>query len=198
MAYDTHEELQSLGIGRKIKTLREERGYSMEEFAANIKVTPVLLSQIESEVVPPTVATLLNISKILNVGIDFFFKQETFEDAIELTRPDERLKIKKSSDSESARLNYGYEALAYRLRGKKMEPFMVEFDVKTDKEPVLLSHEGEEFLYCLEGEIEFKSPQKTIRLCPGDSLYYFANVPHALVSVGEGVPKAIVVLLPEC
>lgn len=197
MSYDTHEELQSLGIGYKIKTLREERGFSQEEFAGHIKVTPVLLSQIETEVVPPTVATLLNIAKILGVGIDFFFKQEVFEDAIELTHQDERLKFQKSRGSESARLNYSYEALAYRLKGKKMEPFMVEFDIKTDKEPELLSHEGEEFLYCLEGEIEFISPHKTIRLVPGDSLYYFANMPHALVSVGEGVPKAIVVLLPE-
>ena len=50
-------------------------------------------------------------------------------------------------------MTYNYQALAYRLKDKRMEPFLVEFDSGIDEKPVPLSHEGEEFCYCLEGEI---------------------------------------------
>jgi transcriptional regulator with XRE-family HTH domain len=197
MSLNTHAELQQLGIGKKIRALREQKSLSGEDLAFQVKVTPVLLSQIESEVIPPTVATLLNISRILGVGIDTFFIQTEMTERVELTRHDERLSIEKPKGSKSARLNYKYEALSYRLRGKKMEPFMVEFDTEVTNTPVPLAHGGEEFCFCIEGEIEFSSDQQTIRLTPGDSLYYFSDIPHALKGIGPGVPKALFVLLPN-
>jgi quercetin dioxygenase-like cupin family protein len=134
---------------------------------------------------------------ILGVGIDSFFTQTDSVERLELTRHDERLSIEKPKGSKSARLNYKYEALSYRLKGKKMEPFMVEFDTEATNNPVPLAHGGEEFCFCIEGEIEFSSDQQTIRLTPGDSLYYFSDIPHALKGIGPGVPKALFVLLPE-
>lgn len=196
MSFSTHEELQKLGIGKKVRALREEKGLSPDELAFKIKITPVLLSQIESDVVPPTVATLLNIAKILGVGIDYFFTQEQSAERIELTRENERLSVSKSRASDPTRLTYNYQALSYRLAGKKMEPFLVEFDTETDEKLAPLSHEGEEFCFCLEGEIEFLSEDRTIRLRPGDSLYFFSDIPHVLRGIGPGIPKALFVLLP--
>ena len=196
MSYSTHEELARLGIGKKIRSLREQKHLSVKEIADKIKLTPVLMSQIESEVVPPTVATLLNISKVLGVGIDYFFVQENSVEKIELTRENERLRVAKSRASDAGRLTYNYQALSFRLKGKKMEPFLVEFDTETEENLVPLSHEGEEFCFCLEGQIEFQSEEQNIMLYPGDSLYYFSDIPHVLKGVGPGTPKAIFVLLP--
>ena len=190
------EELKRLGIGRKIRALREEKGIQVDTLSQQVNITPTLLSQIENDVIPPTLATLLNLARVLGVKVDHFFVHETSLDKIELTRANERLSVAKSREADPARMTYNYQALAYRLAGKQMEPFLVEFDSRIEENPVPLSHEGEEFCYCLEGEIEFITDERRITLRPGDALYYYSNVPHVLRGIGPGNPKGIFVLLP--
>ncbi|MBU2515276.1 XRE family transcriptional regulator [bacterium] len=196
MAYSTSEELQRLGIGKRISSLRMEKKMALEALAQQINVTPALLSQIESDVVPPTLATLLNLARVLDVQVDHFFVRTEIVDTIELTRSNERLSVAKSRESDQARMTYNYQALSYRLKDKKLEPFLVEFDSTIEENMVPLSHEGEEFCYCLEGDIEFITDERRILLKPGDSLHFYSHVPHVLRGFGPGTPKAIFVLLP--
>ncbi len=93
-------------------------------------------------------------------------------------------------------MTYNYQKLSYRLKDKQMEPFLVEFDSEIEEELVPLSHEGEEFCFCLEGEIEFVTDEKRIMIRPGDSLHFYSHVPHVLRGIGPGNPKAVFVLLP--
>ncbi len=197
MSYSTSEELQRLGIGKKITSLREERQMTAESLAEQVNVTPALLSQIESDVVPPTLATLLNLARVLDVQVDTFFVQAEVVEKIELTRSNERLSVAKSRESDQARMTYNYQALSYRLKNKVLEPFLVEFDSTIEENLVPLSHEGEEFCYCLEGDIEFITDEQRILLKPGDSLHFYADVPHVLRGIGPGTPKAVFVLLPS-
>ena len=197
MENSTHEELKKLGIGRKIRALREAKDISLEDLSEKVNLASPLLSQIEDDVVPPTLATLANISRSLGVGLDHFFTKQESVGKIEYTPENERLTVSKSRQSDETRMTYNYQTLAYRLEGKRMEPFLVEFDSETEDELVPLSHKGEEFGFCLEGEIEFITDEKRIRLRPGDAIYYYSDVPHAIKGIGPGKPKALFVLLPE-
>ena len=196
MTYSTSEELQRLGIGKKISALRDECHISQEALAEKVNLTPTLLSQIEADVVPPTLATLLNLARVLGVSVDHFFIQQEVIEKVELTRSHERLSVAKSRESDQARMTYNYQALSYRLKNKKLEPFLVEFDSTIEENLVPLSHEGEEFCFCLEGDIEFITDEKRIVLKPGDSLHFYSHVPHVLRGLGPGTPKAVFVLLP--
>ncbi len=196
MAYSTTEELKRLGIGKKISSIREEKQIPLEKLAEEINLKPALLSQIESDVVPPTLATLLNLARILGVSVDHFFTEQEIVDRVELTRSNERLSVAKSRESDQARMTYNYQALSYRLKDKRLEPFLVEFDSTIEENLVPLSHEGEEFCFCLEGEIEFITDERRIILKPGDSLHFYSHVPHVLRGIGPGTPKAVFVLLP--
>jgi transcriptional regulator with XRE-family HTH domain len=196
MPHNLQKELNKLGIGSKIKNLRKQKKISPSELAQKLKITTVLLSQIEESVVTPTIGTLLNMARVFGVGIDYFFTQKETVDQVELTRKNDRLEVPSRRKSDSNRLTYKYQALSYRLQGKKMEPFLVEFNTKVDEDVVPLSHNGEEFIYCLEGEIEYVSEEQNIVLKPGDSLYYYSSVPHILRGIGSVKPKAIAVLLP--
>lgn len=196
MAYSTSEELRRLGIGRRICSLREEKHIPLTLMAEKVNLTPTLLSQIEADVIPPTLATLLNVARVLEVSVDHFFTQQEVIEKIELTRSNERLSVAKSRESDQARMTYNYQALSYRLKGKRLEPFLVEFDSTVEENLVPLSHEGEEFCFCLEGEIEFITDEKRISLKPGDSLHFYSHVPHVLRGIGPGMPKAVFVLLP--
>ena len=195
MAYSTTEELQRLGIGKKISSLRDEKQIPLEKLAAQVNLKPALLSQIEADVVPPTLATLLNVARVLGVNVDHFFTEREVLEKVELTRSNERLSVAKSRESDQARMTYNYQALSYRLKDKRLETFLVEFDSTIEENLVPLSHEGEEFCYCLEGEIEFVTDERRILLKPGDSLHFYSHVPHVLRGIGPGTPKAVFVLL---
>jgi transcriptional regulator with XRE-family HTH domain len=197
MSAATKEEWKRLGIGRKIRSLRDEKRIGLAEMAANTGVQEVLLQQIEADVVAPTVATLLNISKLLGVGVDYFFTEQMLLGDVEVVRKDERRVISAPDHKRNAPLIYSYESLAYQMAAKHMEPFLVEFAPHVpDAEAVPQSHAGEEFLFILKGEVEFVSQEKRVVLREGDSLYFHSKIPHVLRAVGHGKAKAVAVLYP--
>ena len=53
-----------------------------------------------------------------------------------------------------------------------MEPFIITFDLKEKEDMVFFSHEGEEFLYIIEGKVEFCIEEKCTILEEDDSLYF--------------------------
>jgi len=190
------DELKKLGIGKKIGVLREEKGLSLKKLSEMAGVQEILLSQIEADVVPPTVATLLNLSRLLGVTLDYFFTESLSTEKIEVVRKHERRVITKPEHKPEIPLSYSYESLAYHLAKKHMEPFLVEFELESDHDPVPLAHPGEEFLFLLEGEVEFISEDKKIHLHKGDSLYFFSQQPHSFRALGMKKPRAIVVVYP--
>jgi len=188
-------ELKQLGIGKKIRALREGKGLMLDDLAARAGLTKVLLGQIEEDVVPPTVATLLNLSKLLDVSIDYFFTEDEHIGRVEVTRIDERLTVHHDDLPDAGQVTYNYESLAYRLAKKHMEPFYVEFD-STEEPSSPFTHDGEEFIFVMDGEIEVAINGDTFTLHKGDSIYFFANVPHTIRGIGPNKPKALIVLYP--
>ena len=59
---------------------------------------------------------------------------------------------------------------------------------------VFMSHEGEEFLYVLEGTLEFRTDDRTEVLEPGDSIYFESEINHSFRSLTDKPVKAIVVV----
>ena len=188
---------KELGLGRKIRTIREAKKLSIEEVAEKASLAPILLSQIESEAVTPPVATLLKIARSLDVHIGDFFTDAAPQKRYEVIRRDEHKKVSRRPTPEKSPLSYSYEALAYRLTKRHMEPFLVEFDIDIDEDIPPLSHKGEEFVYVLSGEIEFHADDEVVRLTQGDSLYFDSSISHAFVGKGHAKARAIVVIYPE-
>ena len=112
-----------------------------------------MLSQIENDIVPPTLATLLNIARELEVNVDHFFMQQKAFEKVELTRAHERLKVAKSRDTDQARMTYNCQALAYRLKDKRMEPFLVEFDSGIDENRSLCPTREKNSVTALKGKL---------------------------------------------
>ncbi|RJP71517.1 MAG: cupin domain-containing protein, partial [Candidatus Abyssobacteria bacterium SURF_17] len=115
----------------------------------------------------------------------------------EVVRRGEHKKVSRRPTPEKSPLSYSYEALSYRLTTRHMEPFLVEFDVDIDEDVPPLSHTGEEFVYVLDGEIEFHAEDEVVRLTKGDSLYFDSSMPHAFIGRGNVKPRAVVVIYPE-
>ena len=194
MTRDLQEEVKELNLGEKIKTLRQRRGMFLQQMADQSSLSKPLLSQIESEVVAPPVATLLKISKALNVNSGYFFQAEESGKRAVIVRKNERKQVFRRIHEDASKVGYYYEALAYPKVDKHMEPFQVQFEVKKKEDLLFFTHKGEEFVFVLEGQLEFNYENETFLLEAGDSLYFDSSLPHAFRAMGRKKALAIDVI----
>jgi transcriptional regulator with XRE-family HTH domain len=198
MAKDVKDELKDLNLGQKIKSLRQRQGLSLPQVAEKASLSEPLMAQIEGEVVAPPVATLLKISRALNVNIGYFFQDQDAEKRAVIVPRNERKKVFRRIHEEPSKVGYYYESLAYPKADKHMEPFHVTFEVKKKEDLIFFNHKGEEFIYVLDGQLEFNYEDETYALGTGDSLYFDASLPHAFRAVGKKPALAIdVIYAPE-
>jgi quercetin dioxygenase-like cupin family protein len=78
-----------------------------------------------------------------------------------------------------------------------MEPFLVEFETGEWDDSLLYKHDGEEFIYLLEGKLEFHYGLETMILNAGDSIYYDSSEAHGYTSLGSQKAKAVAVLFSK-
>jgi transcriptional regulator with XRE-family HTH domain len=197
MTRDVKEELKDLNLGQKIKTLRQRKGLTLQQMVDKTSLSVPLLSQIESEVVAPPVATLLKISRALNVNIGYFFQEEESGKRAVIVRKNERKQVFRRIHEDPSKVGYYYESLAYPKADKHMEPFQVQFEVKKKEDLVFFNHKGEEFVFVLEGQLECNYEDETFLLETGDSLYFDSSFPHAFRAVGKKNALAIDVIYAE-
>jgi transcriptional regulator with XRE-family HTH domain len=194
---DIREQIRGFRIGQKIRGLRRQKQLTLQELSEITSLSKPLLSQIENEQVTPPLATLLKIARGLKVDLHFFFEDEGNRQLYVLTRREDRVggDIHPRPAVNDMLRPYRYHSLAQGIRHKHMEPFLVEFENREWDDRLLLRHEGdEEFLYIIEGELEFRYQNDVIRLRVGDSIYYDSGQPHGWIAVGEGEAKAVAVL----
>jgi transcriptional regulator with XRE-family HTH domain len=194
---DIQAQIREFRIGEKIRGLRQQKRLTLQELSTLTTLSKPLLSQIENQQVIPPLATLLKIAKGLKVGIHFFFEDEGNRQKYVLTRREEVKGVDTVSrpTAKDAARPYVYHSLAQGLRHKHMEPFLVQFEKREWDEKLFFKHDGdEEFLYITEGELDFHYNGETIRMNPGDSIYYDSSQPHGWVAVGDAPAKAVAVL----
>jgi len=188
------EEVKELCIGLKIRRLRQERRLTLQAVSDATGLSKPLLSQIENDQVIPPIATLLRISRALKVGLHTFFQEDDHAEKCLLVRAEGRRQLQRRSSSDAPLTPYSYHSLAYGKRNKNMEPFLVEFKAGEWRSELQVSHDGEEFLFLLEGELEMHFGDQVMTLKPGDSVYYESTEPHGFVAKAPQTARALAVL----
>jgi len=194
MGRDVKDELKDLNLGQKIKNLRQKKGLSLQQVAEKASLSEPVLMQIEGEVVAPPVATLLKIARAMNVNIGYFFQEQDAEKRAVVVPKSDRKRVFRRIHEDPSKVGYYYESLAYPKADKHMEPFHVTFEVKGKEDLIFLTHKGEEFIYVLDGQLEFNYENEIYSLSPGDSLYFDSTLPHAFRAVGKKQATAIDVI----
>jgi transcriptional regulator with XRE-family HTH domain len=191
---DVHEEVAALNIGTKIRQLRLKRGLTLQAVSDRTGLSKPSLSQIENNSGAPPIATLIKISNALGVKIGYFFQDAPDQQRLVVVRREARQEIKKLNHSDRyARIGYRYESLAHPMVDKQMEPFIVEIDPCEIDEIHYNTHDGEEFIFVLNGRLEFRSPDQVIELAPEDSIYFDSSIPHGLRGI-DGPTRVMVVV----
>jgi transcriptional regulator with XRE-family HTH domain len=176
-------------IAKNIKKIRLENNLSQENLAELSGLTKGYISKIEKSDTAPPLSTLSKIATALNVDITMLTAEE-----LELPEDMDLCIVRKGEGkkiSNATLEGYHYEALAHKKIGKNMEPFflMPAFDEKA-----VFMHEGEEFMYVLQGVHEFIYKDKRYILNEGDSIYFDSRIPHTGRSVGKKRAKILAVM----
>ena len=156
-------------VGKRIRAIRKRRGWSLRELSGVCGLSANAISRIERGENSPTISSLSCLAKALEVSLtEFLPGEETsclFVSCGEGTRLQSREMV--------------LESLGLGFPGQAFEPFRMEVESGTNPIPNPLSHPGQEFVYCLQGELDFRVGEKEYQLQPGDSLLFDASQPHA-------------------
>jgi len=193
---NAREEVKELQIGSKIRKLRQQKRMTLQSLTDVTGLSKPLLSQIENDQVIPPLATLLRIAKAFKVGLHTFFEEEGTSKCIFVPAGESR-QLSRSSLPSGMTHPYIYHSLAFGKKNRNMEPYIIEFDNRELTDDLLVSHEGEEFLFLLEGEVVFHYGDQIIRMRSGDSVYYESNEKHAFVAVSQQRPRGVAVVYAD-
>lgn len=169
-------------IGIKIKKIRLEKNITLDFIANETGLSLEFIEQVESGKKRPPVGTLLQISRALGIDSGFLLKEQ--EDTTE-----ERVKAyTKRTD------NYAYSPLTPGAENKHLKAFRITIEAGKAHEGVGFQHEGEEFAYVLNGEVEITVGDHVNNLKAGDSLHFNSGIKHDLRNVGDKEAELIVVV----
>jgi transcriptional regulator with XRE-family HTH domain len=177
-------------IGARIRTLREEKGLSREELSNLTGFDVGLLERIEKDEVQPQLGTVIKLSKALDSAFGRIVSG-VGDKIYSITRKDERKIISRSTSQRGSRRAYTYMSLAPEVKGRNMEALLVRLE--EDPEEEISVHEGEEFIFVLDGLVKLKIGQDAFELQPGDSVYYLSTTPHH-ISAKKGKAAILAVL----
>lgn len=184
---------QELRVGEKIRELREKKGFSLHEMASRTGFSSAILSQIENHMVSPPLGALIKIARALEVQVGTFFGEEPAS-PFTIVRKDERKHVSRFGSKEGLSYGYSYEGLGFDKKERHMEPFLVTLEPTKVKSERLSTHEGEEFIFVLEGEMETILGTHKDILTPGDSIYYDSTMPHKVQCHGPNPTKILAVI----
>ncbi len=168
-------------ICQRIRALRQQRDVTLDQLAAEVKLTKGQVSRIENGLVSSPVSTLTRIAAALGVGPGAFFEAQTSTPRALLVKAEGRKVIV----GRGSKIGHSYEALAHGVPfPKDFEPYLMTIEEKKiDPAKNTFRHPGHELLFMLEGAMDYRHDTQVYHLEPGDSLFFDGTIEHGPVKV---------------
>lgn len=180
-------------IGSKLTTLREAHNLSKEDLAERSGCSVETITQIEEGVIVPSLSPLIQITRSLGVRLGTLLDDDKgMGPSVTRAGEAEETTRLKSLETGTPDAPLDFFSLAQGKPSRHMDPFMI--DVAPNTEPDISTHEGEEFIYVMKGEIEIEYGKDTYHLNVGDSIYYDSIVPHQVRGHGDQVSRILAVV----
>jgi transcriptional regulator with XRE-family HTH domain len=183
--------------GKRITELCKTYSVSRETLAERSGVSMDLIKRIEDGGAIPDLAPLVKISRALGVRLGTLLDDHEELGPV-ITRAGSAGEIVRfitglsSDNADPKHEGLSFKALAADKNGRHMEPFIV--DIESQAEQKKSTHEGEEFIYVLSGNLALEYGMKNEVLGAGDSVYYDSIVPHRVISA-DGKPVKILAVI---
>ena len=162
-------------LGQLIRKCRQQRKLTLKELCDKAGVSVGYLSQVERGNATPSLGSLAQIARGLDLGLDYFVTRPKPGDAVSYADKRRKFSILDTGVT--------YEALSTEFPGHELSAFIMNCPPGFQSET--FQHEGEEFIYVLSGSIEKSLDGETFTLREGDSLHYNGMTPHAWKTLGD-------------
>ena len=166
-------------IGERIRKIREEKGLSLEELSRLTGFDVQFLSNLEKNMAQPQLGTVIKLSKALDSAFGRLVSG-VGDKLYSITRRNERRTVSRSTSQKSQKQVYVYKSLAPDVKGRHMEALLVQLEEDPEKEVSV--HEGEEFIFVLDGVVAMGIGEDSFELEHGDSIYYLSTTPHHIAA----------------
>jgi electron transfer flavoprotein alpha subunit/transcriptional regulator with XRE-family HTH domain len=172
------------GFGALVRQLRTARNWSQAELAQATGQTPDFISQMEDDQLSPPVSFILSMAQAMQVDPGTFLnKQEK-----------EAIRDRRKQAYYQRTQHYSYATLTPDAENSHLRAFMVTIEARHAHKPVAYKHEGEEFIFVMEGDLEITLGSRAHVLKPGESIHFNSDVPHKLKSLSNSPTRCLVVL----
>ena len=161
-------------IAARLRGLRDAMDWSEDDLAAKTGITAALVRDYESGGMEIPVSFLTDVAHAAGVSLtELITGADAHLHNYAITPKGQGLSVRRRKD-------YDYWSLAARMDNRIMEPFLVRVPPKEQKDLTFNSHNGQEFIYMLEGRLELWMGDKAHILEPGDCIIFDSHIPHAL------------------
>ena len=172
-------------IGKRIRDLRNEKGFTLADLAGKVNFSPSLISQLERGGINPSISLLKSISDVFEIPLSFLLEEE--ETFVKQSSPVVMAKERKVIMWEGG-IRF---ALLSRTLDLGCEFIYNEWPPGSSTGKEKYVHEGVESGVILEGEMEVELRDEVYRLKPTESITFRSDVPHRLSNRGKKTAKGV-------
>jgi len=181
-------------VGEKILTLCMEKNIDFDELAERTGLTVEQIETIVNIEELPSLAPLIKIARALGVRLGTFLDDSEMLGPVIHRQADISDAVTFSSQLSASSSHLDFFTLAGNKSGRHMEPFLIDIKPSLSHESILSSHEGEEFIFVIQGSVKINYGKEIYVLNTGDSIYYDSVVNH-LVSAADTQNAKIVAVV---
>ena len=185
---------KSINIGSKIKSIRTLKEITFDELVERSGIDTEEVKRIEENEYMPSLAPLIKIARVLGVRLGTFLDDQQELGAVVTRESDNNNEIDFSNGASDSKKHMSYHSLSKSKAGRHMESFIIDIIKEENQSYSVSSHEGEEFIYVVEGEIEVIHGKNSYQLKKGDSIYYDSIVPHHVHGYNGSAAKILAVV----
>lgn len=168
-----------VAIARSVRDLRLQRGLTVADMAEHVGISKAMLSKIENAQTSCSLSTLAALARGLDVPVTSLFRGADTERQASFVKAGRGTRIVRNG----SQAGHKYQLLG-TLRGehKRLESLLVTLTASSKTYP-LFQHPGTEFIYMLEGRMDYGHGHAVYRLTPGDSLQFDGEAAHGPVDL---------------
>lgn len=162
-------------VGRVVRENRTSLGLTIAELAEQSGLSRGMVSKIENGQVSTSLESMVNIARALGISMSTLFRNfEGREGNAQHVKAGKGMEVVRRGTTKG----HTYHLLAYDQGPVKLfEPFLISMDDEAEIFPTF-EHPGTEFIYMLQGKMEYRHGTHSYLLQPGDAFTFRGSVPH--------------------
>lgn len=175
-------------LGARLRELRTKRGLSQTDLARLVGVTPSTISQVESNLIYPSLPALLKMAEVLGVDLSSFFTETVSRGEKVVFRAAEGTEIKFGHLPPGAVA--GRQLLPVDVENRA-EPALLEIPPRSTVPAHFFLHKGEEMGYLLSGSLVMKLKGDELSVREGDVVYLKTEFPVQWSNPGDAPARIL-------